>query len=73
MEVSQAELEQGGVRDSLLPRPSDIAASAKDSDSDDWRPQDVAGVLLGVVVLALVVLLAVVVTWSAATTLLRHL
>jgi hypothetical protein len=72
MEISQGELEQRGGSDSLLARPSDIAEKSAESDSEDWHPQDVAGILLGFGVLTLVLLLGVVVSLSVATAFLRH-
>jgi hypothetical protein len=73
MDISQGELEQPRIRDSFLAVPSQVADSPEESASEDWRPQDVAGVLLGFAVLALVVLLGVVVSLSVAAALLRQM
>ena len=59
--------------DSLLPPPVDIAAGSEEAKSPDWCLEDVAGVLLGLTVLALIVLLAVAASVNVATALLRHL
>jgi hypothetical protein len=74
MELSQGELEGEGAGDTLISRPSEMAESSEDSDYDDLYPEDVTGALIGCAgILALVVLLAVAVSLSAATALLRHL